>query len=51
LSRANWNRQHQLRGRHGTREWKGSELEQWEYEITSGGEAAFAAGDNHHVLP
>ncbi|MBQ1092173.1 hypothetical protein [Streptomyces sp. B93] len=41
LSRANWNRQHQLRGRHATREWKGSELEQWEYEITSGGRVRY----------
>lgn len=37
VSRADWNRRHQLRGRHATREWKGSEPEQWEYEITSGG--------------
>lgn len=43
LSRANWNRQHQLRGRHATREWKGSELEQWEYEITSGGRVRYLA--------
>ncbi|MDX3247764.1 hypothetical protein [Streptomyces sp. ME18-1-4] len=41
LSRANWNRQHQLRGRHATKEWKGSELEQWEYEITSGGRVRY----------
>ena len=41
LSRANWNRRHQLRGRHATREWKGSELEQREYEITSGGRVRY----------
>lgn len=34
LSRTNWNRQRQLRGRHATRDWKGSELEQWASEIT-----------------
>jgi hypothetical protein len=44
LSRANWNRQHQLRGRHATREWKGSELEQWEYEITSGDRVRYLVG-------
>lgn len=37
LSRSNWSRQHQLRGRHSTKVWKGSDLEQWEYEVTSGG--------------
>ncbi|MFI8090869.1 hypothetical protein ACIF9R_21530 [Streptomyces sp. NPDC086080] len=36
-----WNRQHQLRGRHATRVWKGAELEQWEYEITSGGRVRY----------
>lgn len=41
LSRDNWNRQHQLRGRHTTKEWKGSELEQWEYEVTSGGRVRY----------
>lgn len=41
LSRANWNRQHQLRGRHARREWKGTQLEQWEYEITSGGRVRY----------
>lgn len=40
-SRSNWTRQHQLRGRHATKEWKGSELEQWEYEITSGGRVRY----------
>ncbi|OPC81898.1 hypothetical protein B4N89_13990 [Embleya scabrispora] len=40
-SRSNWDRQHQLRGRHATKEWKGSELEQWEYEITSGGRVRY----------
>lgn len=41
VSRANWNRRHQLRDRHATRERKGSELEQWEYEITSGGRVRY----------
>ncbi|MFD8885355.1 hypothetical protein ACFV0H_22965 [Streptomyces erythrochromogenes] len=36
LSRDNWNRQHQLRGKLATKEWKGSALEQWEFEVTSG---------------
>ncbi|MET8555857.1 hypothetical protein ABZV64_12935 [Streptomyces sp. NPDC004959] len=41
LSRAHWNRQHQLRGRHATKMWKGSDLEQWEYEVTSGGRVRY----------
>ncbi|WP_437083644.1 hypothetical protein [Streptomyces sp. enrichment culture] len=41
LSRENWNRQHQLRGRLATREWKGSALEQWEFEVTSGGRVRY----------
>lgn len=40
-SRNNWNRQHQLRGKLATKEWKGSALEQWEYEITSGGRVRY----------
>lgn len=38
---SNWTRRHQLRGRHVTKEWKGSEPEQWEYEITSGGRVRY----------
>jgi len=41
LSQADWNCQHQLRGRHATKEWKGSDLQQWEYEITSGGRVRY----------
>ncbi|MFG2867868.1 hypothetical protein [Streptomyces sp. NPDC048338] len=41
LSRDNWNRQHQLRGRLATKEWKGSALEQWEFEVTSGGRVRY----------
>ncbi|NUT98252.1 MAG: hypothetical protein HOY78_40195 [Saccharothrix sp.] len=41
LSHDNWSRQHRLRGRHASREWKGSALEQWEYEITSGGRVRY----------
>ncbi|MFE0701832.1 hypothetical protein [Streptomyces sp. NPDC058872] len=41
LSRDDGNRQHRLRGRHATREWKGSELEQWEYEVTSAGRVRY----------
>ncbi|GAB2935892.1 hypothetical protein [Streptomyces sp. NPDC058869] len=37
LCRSNWNRRHQLRGRHASKAWKGSDPEQWEYEVTSGG--------------
>lgn len=31
------NRQHRLRGSLGTREVRGKSLEQWQYEVTSGG--------------
>lgn len=41
LCRSNWSRQHQLRGRHATKAWKGSDLEQWEYEVTSGGRVRY----------
>ncbi|MFE5808167.1 hypothetical protein [Streptomyces sp. NPDC056491] len=42
LSRDNWNRQHQLRGRLSTKEWKGSALEQWESEVTGGGRVRYS---------
>ncbi|GAB2772642.1 hypothetical protein [Streptomyces daliensis] len=45
LCRANWSRQHRLRGRHATKEWKGSCLEQWEYEVTSGGRVRYLVSE------
>lgn len=40
-SRDDWDRQHQLKGGLATREWKGSMLAQWEYEVTSGGRVRY----------
>ncbi|GAA1986461.1 hypothetical protein GCM10009799_09940 [Nocardiopsis rhodophaea] len=39
-SQAQPERQHRLRGRRGTGRWKGRDLEQWEYAVTSGGRVA-----------
>jgi len=40
-SHADWDRQHQMRGKLGQRDWKGSILDQWEYEITAGGRVRY----------
>lgn len=50
LTRANWSRQHQLRGRHATKDWKGATLEQWEYEVTAGGRVRYLVDPDHSTV-
>lgn len=49
-SHANPDRQHQLLGRHKQREWKGRPLDQWEYEVTSGGRVRYLVDDANRVV-
>ncbi|WP_344438972.1 hypothetical protein, partial [Actinomadura bangladeshensis] len=44
-SRANHQRQHRLRGDLATRRHNGQDLEQWEYEVTSGGRVRYLIDD------
>jgi hypothetical protein len=41
-------RQHQLKGELATRELKGAELEQWQYEVTGAGRVWYCIDDKHH---
>jgi len=41
-------RVHQLKGELGTREMKGKQLEQWQYEITGAGRVWYCVDDEHH---
>ncbi len=44
-SHADWDRQHQLRGRLRQKDWKGSLLDQWEFEVTAGGRVRYLVDD------
>jgi hypothetical protein len=44
-SHADWDRQHQLRGKLAQREWAGRMCDQWEYEVTSGGRVRYLIDD------
>ncbi|WP_431042453.1 hypothetical protein ACQUSR_11390 [Streptomyces sp. P1-3] len=49
-SHADWDRQHQLKGKLATREWKGKSLDQWEYEVTSGGRVRYLIDDGRKTV-
>ena len=53
LSRQNPDRQHRLRGRLASRELGGTDLPQWEYEVTAGGRVRYLvdeAGRTVHLI-
>jgi hypothetical protein len=43
-------RQHRLRGELATRQFGGRVLEQWQYEVTSGGRIWYCPDDQRHVV-
>jgi hypothetical protein len=43
-------RQHPLRGALGARDVNGSEMEQWQYEVTAGGRVWYCIDDAEHVV-
>ncbi|WP_217918976.1 hypothetical protein [Actinomadura sp. BRA 177] len=49
-SRANHQRQHRLRGDLATRGHNGRDLEQWEYEVTSGGRVRYLVDDEKRIV-
>ncbi|TYC14552.1 hypothetical protein FXF65_17050 [Actinomadura syzygii] len=49
-SRANHERQHRLRGDLATHRHNGRDLEQWEYEVTSGGRVRYVINDDDRTL-
>ncbi|MEV3919548.1 hypothetical protein [Actinomadura coerulea] len=49
-SRANPQRQHRLRGDLSTHRHNGRELEQWEYEVTSGGRVRYLIDDEVGIV-
>jgi hypothetical protein len=49
-SRANPDRQHRLRGDLGTHRHNGADLEQWEYEVTSGGRIRYVIDDDSRTV-
>lgn len=49
-SRANHERQHRLRGELATHRHNGRDLEQWEYEVTSGGRVRYVIDDEKHTV-
>ncbi|MFD0855521.1 hypothetical protein ACFQ07_24985 [Actinomadura adrarensis] len=49
-SHANHDRQHRLRGDLGTHRHNGRNLEQWEYEVTSGGRVRYVVSDNDRTV-
>jgi hypothetical protein len=49
-SRARPDRQHHLRGDLATHRHNGADLEQWEYEVTSGGRVRYAIDDDARAL-
>lgn len=49
-SGAGRDRQHRLRGDLGTHRHNGQDLEQWEYEVTSGGRVRYAIDDTNRVV-
>lgn len=49
-SGADHNRQHQLRGDLATHRHGGRHLEQWEYEVTSGGRVRYAIDDDTRTV-
>jgi hypothetical protein len=46
----NHNRQHRLRGDLATHRHNGRDLEQWEYEVTSGGRVRYVIDDQDHTV-
>ena len=49
-SRANPGRQHRLRGDLATHRHNGKDLEQWEYEVTSGGRVRYVIDDHSRTV-
>ena len=49
-SRADHDRQHRLRGDLATHRHNGRDLEQWEYEVTSGGRVRYVIDDQARVV-
>lgn len=49
-SRANHERQHRLRGDLATHRHNGRDLEQWEYEVTSGGRVRYVINDDDRTV-
>jgi hypothetical protein len=49
-SGAGHDRQHRLRGDLATHQHNGRELEQWEYEVTSGGRIRYVIDDQHRTV-
>lgn len=49
-SGANHGRQHRLRGDLATHRHNGRDLEQWEYEVTSGGRVRYLIDDAQHAI-
>lgn len=50
LSRANHERQHRLRGDLATHRHNGRDLEQWEYEVTSGGRVRYVINNDDRTV-
>ncbi|WP_262379441.1 hypothetical protein [Nonomuraea sp. PA05] len=49
-SRASPDRQHRLRGALATYRHNGKDLEQWEFEVTSGGRVRYAIDDSNRMV-
>jgi hypothetical protein len=49
-SRADHGRQHRLRGSLATHRHNGRDLEQWEYEVTSGGRVRYVINDDQRTV-
>ncbi|MER6825148.1 hypothetical protein ABT352_04095 [Streptosporangium sp. NPDC000563] len=49
-SRADHERQHRLRGDLATHRHNGRDLEQWEFEVTSGGRVRYVIDDATHTV-
>ncbi|WP_166027774.1 hypothetical protein [Streptomyces chilikensis] len=49
-SRANPERQHRLRSDLATHRHNGTDMEQWEYEVTSGGRVRYAIDDDSRTI-
>jgi hypothetical protein len=49
-SRGNHDRQHRLRGDLATHRHNGRDLEQWEYEVTSGGRVRYVINDDDRTV-
>jgi hypothetical protein len=49
-STANHGRQHRLRGDLASHRHNGRDMEQWEYEVTSGGRVRYVIDDDKHTV-